>query len=137
MATPLSPAPRFTAPLRPRYKTNPSQGVSNVRESGSATRQGSKDTGKGKPLDQSVHKPIRTVHAPIMPMDTADMVVDVLTPSLAIPNDMNEFPLPPQRSLHSNSGAASTEGHTATFRPLPPRPGPPPVSPLFVFWAPN
>jgi hypothetical protein len=41
------------------------------------------------------------------------------------------------RTLHSNSGAASTEGHTATFRPLPPRPGPPPVSPLFVFWAPN
>ena len=138
MATPLSPAPRFTAPLRPRYKTNPSQGVPYNRQSSSreVARRGSKDSGGAKQLDQSSATQIRKGHAPIVPIQATEMNVDLPTPSPAISSDMSEFPLPPTRSVPPITQAASSDGHAPMkVRPLPPRPGPPPVStPLFLLW---
>ena len=138
MATPLSPAPRFTAPLRPRYRTNPSQDVPYNRQSNSreVARRESKDSGRAKQMNQSTPNPLRTVHAPILPIETTDMNVDLPTPSPAITSDMSEFPLPPTRSVPLSNTQASSDGQAPVkVRPLPPRPGPPPVStPLLLLW---
>lgn len=131
MTTPLSPAPRYTTPLRPRFKTNPSQGVPYVRHSSSrdVARRGSRDTPKTKIMDQSAAVPVHHVHVPIVPIEPVDMIVDLPTPSSALTTDMSEFPLPPVRSVAPTTDTASSSSHatTRTPRPLPPRPGPPPV----------